>query len=86
MTFSPGAYWAARNRQTHHELGLVCARCCKPLISIPVKRWYVIPRIPIEQGGKKATNCVLVCEECYREIGQDGTKTIPLSELPCFTA
>jgi len=35
-------------------------------------------------SGRKADNCIIVCSECYREIGQDGTKTIPFSELPCY--
>lgn len=46
--------------------------------------WFAIPRIPIEKGGKTAENCVIVCPKCYSSIGQDGTKTIPYSNLPHY--
>jgi len=70
-------------------LGTRCARCCRRFLEIIPREnimMHPIPVVPVEQGGKGADNCVIVCPDCYREIGQDGTKTIPLSELRCFTA
>jgi hypothetical protein len=88
MKFPVAAIDVARDRQDRNDgLGVSCARCCrriKSIIPIASIEWYAIPRIPVEQGGRKADNCVIVCPDCYREIGQDGTKTIPLSELPCY--
>ena len=82
MEFS---YWAikkARPRQYRGDgRGIVCARCGEHIRS---SEEHTIPRIPIEQGGKKASNCVIVCPKCYLEIKQDGTKIIPFSELPFF--
>ena len=65
-------------------MGGTCARCGEYIdrrTAIEVEGWYTIPRIPIKQGGKKGDNCVIVCQKCYREIRQDGTKIIPYSEL-----
>ena len=87
MKFHDNAVMKASMRQYDGQgMGIPCARCKTWLDTIPKEgeSWYAIPRIPIKKGGKKADNCVIVCPKCYFEIGQDGTKTIPYSELPYF--
>jgi len=87
MKFSIGAIMKAEARQYDGQgMGVPCAKCGEWLntLSKEGEGWFVIPRIPIEQGGKKGDNCLIVCPKCYDAIGQDGTKIIPYSELPHF--
>jgi len=72
-------------------LGDVCAKCggyINPLEDIPIaiqgRDYEAIPIVPIEEGGKSADNCAVVCPKCFKKVGQDGTKEIPFSELPYF--
>ena len=85
--FSRGAISKAKVRQDDGQgMGIPCARCGAYGLSIFTEGidWFAIPRIPIGQGGKVGDNCVIVCPKCFKEIGQDGTKEIPFSELPYF--
>lgn len=83
MKFSIGTIEVAEDRQDKNDgFGTWCAKCCKNLGLVD---GYPIPRIPISAGGTlKADNCVILCEKCYIEIGEDHADTIPYSELPCF--
>jgi hypothetical protein len=77
---------ARRRQRGKPGWGYRCARCgeyLKPLSS-EGKGWFAIPRIPIEEGGRKADNCVIVCPNCRNKMGQDGTKVISDYELPFF--
>lgn len=90
--FSDAAIAKAKRRQHVKHRGIYsdrpcyrCARCGEYQWFFSLQKcklWFVIPRIPIEQGTKRADNCVLICPKYYNEIGQDGTKTIPYEELP----
>ncbi len=87
MRFHDDAISKAFARQYDREgVGIPCARCQKGLDTIgnEGQGWFAIPRIPVEQGGKGAFNCVIVCPKCYDKLGQDGTKVIPYSELRYF--
>ena len=85
MRFSPAAISKASFRQYDgKKLGIPCARCGRYLnmLATQGQAWFAIPRIPVEQGGKSAENCLVVCPECNALLDQDGTKTIPYSEVP----
>lgn len=87
MRFHPGVIANAASRQNDNKkLGIPCARCRTYLTMLAPqgKAWFAIPRIPVEQGGKSADNCVVVCPKCNALLGQDGTKTIPYSALPHY--
>lgn len=87
MKFHANAINKAQWRQYDGRgMGFPCARCGEYTdpFAKEGKDWFAIPRVPVEKGGKKADNCVIVCPKCYIIIGQDGTKIIPLSELPYF--
>jgi len=87
MRFSSAAISKASFRQyDNQDMGTPCAKCGKHLdmLAIQKQSWFAIPRIPVEKGGKTAENCVIVCPKCYSSIGQDGTKTIPFSDLPHY--
>lgn len=83
MQFSLGAKEVALDRQDRNDgLGSYCAKCCD---NLGLFDGYAIPRIPITKGGTmKGDNCVILCEKCFLEIGENHTGTIPYSELPCF--
>jgi len=83
MTFTYRTVKSASNRQDRLDgRGTVCARCGEYTFFAGS---HVIPRIPIKQGGsRKAENCVIFCDKCYFEIGQDNTKEIPYSELQFY--
>ena len=77
----------ASSRQYDGEgMGIPCARCGAygTFILIEHSNWEAIPIVPIEEGGKTGDNCAIVCPKCFKEIGQDGTKEIPLTALPYF--
>ena len=84
--FSSGAWKVANRRQFDWEYeGTTCAGCREHLNSSTTEAWpHPIPRIPIKIGGKTGANCVIVCPKCAKKMGQDGTKTIPMSDLPFF--
>ena len=87
MNFQDLAIDAAFRRQFDGlTLGGTCAKCGEYIDRHTSKGqgWYAIPCIPIKIGGTKSNNCVIVCPKCFHEIGQDGTKTIPLSALPFY--
>jgi hypothetical protein len=77
---------AMRRQDDGRGLGTPCARCQAYLANFLTegKGWFAIPVIPIEEGGKTKDNCAIVCPRCFKEIGQDGSKVIPLSALPYF--
>ena len=95
MRFNRLAIRNARDRQYDGQAtGERCARCGEYLNPPDKDRldlvregrdFVAIPRIPIEKGGKKADNIVIVCPKCADKIEQDGTKEIPYSELPYFS-
>ena len=64
--------------------GFQCAVCGGYQHGAEDVGWFAIPRIPIQQGRKISDNCVIVCAKCAKTLGQDGTKTIPFSELPFY--
>ena len=66
------------------RLGFQCARCGEYQHTRPHVDWIAIPLIPFKEGGKKVDNCVIVCLECAKALGQDGAKTIPYSDLPYY--
>ncbi len=87
MRFSPAAISKASFRQyDDKKLGIPCAKCGKYLNMLAPQEqgWFAIPRMPVEQGGKSAENCIIVCPKCNDLIGQDGTKTIPYRDLPHY--
>jgi len=87
MRFSDGAISKASFRQYDDEgMGTPCAKCGEYLdmLAPQGQGWFAIPRIPVEKGGKKAENCIIVCPKCFSLIGQDGTKTIPYGALPHY--
>lgn len=87
MRFNPGVISKAAFRQyDNKKLGIPCAKCGKYLnmLASQGQAWFAIPRIPVEQGGKSAENCVVVCPKCNVLLDQDGTKIIPDSALPHY--
>jgi len=87
MRFSAGAISKASFRQYDDQgMGTPCAKCGKYLnmFTTQERGWFAIPRMPVEEGGKKAENCIIVCPKCFSSIGQDGTKTIPYGDLPHY--
>jgi len=83
VKFSINARIVAEDRQDKNDgWGPWCARCCQ---NIGLAETFAIPRIPFAKGGtRKADNCVILCNKCYLEIGEDHPEIIPYSELPCF--
>ena len=83
MAFTWRTTYSAGLRQDRKDgWGTWCARCCR---NIGLAKEYAVPRIPIAQGGNwKIENCVILCEECFLEVGFDHLEEIPYSELPCF--
>lgn len=65
-------------------MGLSCAKCGRHTTDSDFGNMSYISRIPITQGGKVADNCMMVCSKCFDELGQDGTKTIPVNDLQFF--
>jgi len=87
MRFSAGAISKASFRQYDDKgMGTPCAKCGEYLDMLGAQDqvWFAIPRVPVEKGGKKAENCIIVCPKCFSSIGQDETKTIPYSHLPHY--
>jgi len=85
--FSGGAIRKAMLRQDDGQgMGYPCAKCGTygHFLLLEDSEWEAMPRIPIEEEGETGDNCVIVCKKCAAEIGQDGTKEIPLSALPYF--
>ena len=87
MEFSPSVIFEVKGRQYDGKgLGFLCAKCGEYISGIQGEDWFAIPCLPVGEGGTQSNNCVIVCPKCKEEIGQDGTKIIPKSELPFFAA
>jgi hypothetical protein len=83
MAFTPRAIAAAEVRQDRKDgLGPMCAKCGGYTFH---KGSNARLRVPINKGGKWSTdNCVILCNECFCEIGQDSFEEITHSTLPYF--
>jgi 5-methylcytosine-specific restriction endonuclease McrA len=82
MIFNGGVILNVKGRQYDGSgNGFTCAKCGTHAKESS-DDWFFIPRIPVNQGGKRIANCVIVCSNCNKELGQDGNKNIPRDIFP----
>ena len=84
MLFNPRVELIAMDRQSKMDgYGSWCARCGAGLWDF---KQQSVPRVPVTKGGdKKASNCVVLCHDCFSKIENPGKEIIPWSTIPYYS-